>query len=208
MLRSIGVLAGIFLVLLSSGCLDDRTEVSSLPSQVIGSVKLYTFTPDEKYFLGSAEPFILPRETSITDTLTNLGQHLADNYFGKEYTSKLTRILFEVRGLTEISTSSRTLRIAVVNMLDPDRDAMGSFFQGSTGAHTTLCMIGATFMQPHLSPPLLDGLVVLYNGEILPQLDHINLEGILVPRTVEHAVQRAILRTTKEACTSNEDETV
>jgi hypothetical protein len=69
-------------------------------------------------------------------------------------------------------------------------------------------MIGATFMQPHLSPPLLDGLVVLYNGEILPQLDHINLEGILVPRTVKHAVEQAILRTTKEARTSNQDETV
>jgi hypothetical protein len=47
-------------------------------------------------------------------------------------------------------------------------------------------------MQPHLNPPLVDGLVFLYNGEMLPELDHINVEGILIPRLVQRVAKRAI----------------
>jgi hypothetical protein len=129
----------------------------------------------------------------------NLGQYLVDNYFCKTYTSKLTRIHFEVLSIDVISTPSRPLRIAVVNMVDTDSEAMSSFFQGSIGGQTTFHMLAATFMQPHLSPPLLDGLVLLYNGEILPELDHINLSGILIPRSIKHVVRRAIHRGEREA---------
>jgi len=82
---------------------------------------------------------------------------------------------------------------------------MRYFFQGSAGGQTTFYMLAATFMQPHLSPPLVDGLVLLYNGKILPELDHISVTGILTPRSVQHATKRAIYSTKRRAVISNQD---
>jgi hypothetical protein len=90
-------------------------------------------------------------------------------------------------------------------MIDKNKDAMRYFFQGSAGGQTTFCMLAATFMQPHLSPPLVDGLVLLYNGKILPELDHISLTGILIPGPVQHVAKRAIHGTKRKAVTSNQD---
>jgi len=157
-----------------------------------GEVELYTFSPDQQYLLSNPQPFRLSPDTSLKDALDSLGQHLAKTYFQKTYTDKVTKIRFEIVGVNKVAISSRSLRIATVNMVDPDRDAMRYFFQGSAGARTTFYMIGATFMQHHLSPPLLDGLVFLYNGEMLPELDHINVEGILTPRLVRRITKRAI----------------
>ena len=199
MLRLVLVLFMTLSVLLNSGCSNNSDTSPSDQSQVVGNVKLYTFSPHHKYFLGNAQPFILPPNTSINETVDNLGRYLADNYFCKTYTSKLTHIHFEVLSIDEIFTPSRPLRISVVNMVDTDSVAMSSFFQGSTGGLTTFYMLAATFMQPHLSPPLLDGLVLLYNGEILPELDHINLSGILIPRAIKHIVRRAIQSGEREA---------
>ena len=130
--------------LLNLGCFNNSDTAPSDRSQVVGKLKLYTFSPDHKYFLGYAQPFILPPNTSISDTVDNLGQYLAENYFFKTYTSKLTRIHFEVLSIDEISTPARPLRIAVVNMVDTDSEAMSFFFQGSTGGQTTFCMLAAT----------------------------------------------------------------
>jgi hypothetical protein len=94
--------------------------------------------------------------------------------------------------IDQIVIPSRTLRIATISMVDPDQDAMRYFFQGSAGAQTTFYMLGATLMQPHLVPPLMDGLVFLYNGEMLPELDHSNVEGILISRLVQGVAKRAI----------------
>jgi len=177
---------------LTFGCFDSSEKVTQEPSQILGEVELYTFSPDQQSLLNNAQPFLLSPHTSLKDALNSLGQRLAETYFQKTYTGKATKIRFEVVGVNEIVISSRPLRIATVNMVDPDRDAMRYFFQGSAGARTTFYMIGATFMQPHLNPPLLDGLVFLYNGEMLPELDHINVEGILIPRLVQRVAKRAI----------------
>ena len=177
---------------LTFGCFDSSEKVAQEPSQILGEVELYTFSPDQQYLLSNAQPFLLSPHTSLKDALNSLGQHLAETYFQKTYTGKATKIHFEVVGVNEIVISSRPLRIATVNMVDPDRDAMRYFFQGSAGARTTFYMIGATFMQPHLNPPLVDGLVFLYNGEMLPELDHINVKGILIPRLVQRVTKRAI----------------
>jgi len=177
---------------LTFGCFDSSEKVVQKPSQILGEVELYTFSPDQQSLLNNAQPFLLSPHTSLKDALNSLGQRLAETYFQKTYTGKATKIRFEVVGVNEIVISSRPLRIATVNMVDPDRDAMRYFFQGSAGARTTFYMIGATFMQPHLNPPLLDGLVFLYNGEMLPELDHINVEGILIPRLVQRVAKRAI----------------
>jgi len=177
---------------LTFGCFDSSEKVAQEPSQILGEVELYTFSPDQQYLLSDAQPFLLSPHTSLKDALNSLGQHLATTYFQKTYTGKKTKIRFEVVGVNQIAISSRSLRIATVNMVDPDRDAMRYFFQGSAGARTTFYMIGATFMQPHLNPPLVDGLVFLYNGEMLPELDHINVKGILIPRLVQRVTKRAI----------------
>lgn len=178
--------------LLNSGCFNNSDKAPPDSSEIIGEVELYTFSPDCQYFLSDAQQFILPPGTSVRDALDSLGQNLAKNYFCKTYTDKATDIHFEVLRIDEISVPSRRLRIAVVNMVDTNGDARRYFFQGSAGGQTTFCMLAATFIQPHLSLPLLDGLVLLYNGKILPALDHINLAGILTPRLVEHVAKRAI----------------
>lgn len=177
---------------LNSGCSKDSGKAPSASSQTIGKVELYTFSPDHHYLLRDAQPLVLSSSTSVRDALDRLGRHLAKNYFSKTYTDKATNIHFEVVRIDEISTQSRPLRIAVINMVDTEKDAMGYFFQGSTGGRTTFCMLAATFTQPHLVPPLLDGLVLLYNGEMLSELDHINLAGVLTPRLVQRVAYRAI----------------
>jgi len=177
---------------LTFGCFDSSEKAPRELSQILGEVELYTFSPDQQYLLSNPQPFRLSPHTLLKDALNSLGQHLAETYFKKTYTDKATKIHFEVVRINEIATPSRPLRIATVNMVDPDKDAMRYFFQGSAGARTTFYMIGATFIQPHLNPPLLDGLVLLYKGEMLPELDHINVEGILIPRLVQRVTKRAI----------------
>jgi len=199
MLRVILTSLIISILLLNFNCCNHLGTHPSYPFHNIRDLKLYTFTTHHKHILGFAQPFILAPNTSISDTLDKLGRHLADNYFLKTYTQKLTHIHFKILSVDEIFTPSRKVRIAVVNLVDSDRDAMNSFFQGSIGGMTTFYMLVATFMQPHLNPPLLDGLIILYNGKILSGLDHINLEGILTPRMVQHVVKRAIKRTQSQA---------
>ena len=177
---------------LTFGCFNGSEKTSQESSKILGEVELYTFSPDQEHLLSGAQPFLLSPNTSLKDALNSLGQRLTETYFQKTYTGKATKIHFEVVRVHEIVISSRPLRIATINMVDPGEDAMRYFFQGSAGARTTFYMIGATFMQPHLNPPLLDGLVFLYNGEMLPELDHINVEGILIPRLVQRVTKRAI----------------
>jgi hypothetical protein len=192
MVRLILTLFIILSTLLNLGCFNNSDTAPPASSQIIGEIELYTFTPDDQNLLSEANPFILPPNTLIKDALDSLGRHLAKDYFSKTYKDKVTDIHFEVVRIDEVATPSRPLRIAVINMVDINRDARRYFFQGSAGGQTTFYMIAATFMQPHLSPPLVDGLVLLYNGKILPELDHINIKGILTPRLVQHIAKRAI----------------
>ena len=90
-------------------------------------------------------------------------------------------------------------------MVDVNNDALDCFFQGSTGGQTTFYMLTATFMQPHLAQPLLDGLVILYNGKQMAELDHINLSGILTPRLVKYVAKKAIHSTEREAVNFNHE---
>ena len=205
MVRLILTLFVILTTLMNLGCFNDSGKAPIGSSQIIGEVELYTFSPDHQYFLTDAQPFTLPSSTLLRDALDRLGRDLAKSYFSKTYTDKATDIHFEVLRIDEIATPSRPLRIAVVNMVDKNKDAMRYFFQGSAGGQTTFCMLAATFMQPHLSPPLVDGLVLLYNGKILPELDHISLTGILIPRAVQHVAKRAIHGPKRKAVISNQD---
>jgi hypothetical protein len=155
--------------------------------------------------LSNAQPFILPPDTTLLDALDSLGQHLSKTYFSKTHAGDVTDIHFEVLKIKRISTPSKPLLTAIVNMVDVNEDALGYFFQGSTGGQTTFCMLTATFMQPHLEFPLLDGLIILYNGELLEELDHINLSGILIPRLAEYVAKRAIHNTERKTVESDHD---
>jgi hypothetical protein len=192
MVRQVIFLTVALALSLSAGCHDNTDKAPKASLQAIGEVELYTFSASSHDFLGDAQPLILPPSTSLRDTLVILGQKLAATYFAETYNGAATDIRFEVRGIAEIAAPSRALRIAVVNMVDEKEDAVRYFFQGSGGAQTSFYMITATFLQPQVSPPLLDGLVLLYNGNILPELDHINLTGILTPRLAQRAAERAI----------------
>ena len=55
-------------------------------------------------------------------------------------------------------------------------------------------MLAATFLQPHLDPPLVDGLILLYNGEEFPTIDHVNLRGIVTPQAIRPVVTKALYR--------------
>ena len=194
-MRRFVVFASLILsIALNSGCFKDSEKLSPAGSQAIGSRELYTFSADQRSGLGNARPLKLPPSTPLKDALNQLGGHLAGTYFSKTYVNKGTDIRFEIKSIDQIPTSSSLLRIAVINMVDKDRDAMRYFFQGSAGAQTTFFILSATFMQPHLSPPLLDGLILLYNGMMLSELDHINLRGILTPRLVQRHAYQAIRR--------------
>ena len=166
---------------------------------------LYTFSSDDQYFLSKAQPFLLPPDTSLRDALNSLGRHLSKTYFLKTYADELADIHFEVLGIEKIFTPSRPLTTAIVNMVDVNKEALRYFFQGSTGGQTTFCMLTATFMQPHLDPPLLDGLIILYNGKLMQKLDHIDLSGLLVPRLVEFVVKRAIQHTERKTVNATHD---
>jgi hypothetical protein len=48
-------------------------------------------------------------------------------------------------------------------MVDAARITVSTFFQGSTGGTATENVLLANFLQPRLAPPLLDGVVFLYN---------------------------------------------
>jgi hypothetical protein len=179
-------------LLMTLGLFNSCEKSTQEPSQGIGELELYTFSPDRRHFLGNARPFRMAPSTSLEDALEGFGEHLAETYFQRTYTEEVTNIHFDVMGIDEIGDPSRPLRVATVNMVDPDGYAMKYFFQGSAGGQTTFYILAATFMQPHLDPPLIDGLVLLYNGTLLPELDHINLRGILTPRLAQHVTKRAI----------------
>jgi hypothetical protein len=192
-MRSIFLLLIAMALVMCSAFFSGCEKTTSEPPQGIGEQELYAFSPDRQHFLSNAQPFPLPPGISRKDALDRLGSHLAETYFRSTYTEEITEICFDVTVIDAIGNPSRPLQIATVNMLDPGGYAMKYFFQGSGGAQTTFYILAATFMQPHLDPPLIDGLVLLYNGLMLPELDHINLRGILTPRLVRRVAMRAIV---------------
>ena len=198
-MRYLSIAVFVAFIFLISCRMNNQDKSHQNVPRVFENLNLYTFSSDDLNCLGKAQPFVLPPNASLRDALNSLGRHLAEKYFSTTYANEPTNIHFEVVGIDRISTPSRTLVTATVNMIDVNDAALGFFFQGSTGGQTTFCMLAATFMQPHLDPPLLDGLILLHNGKLLPQLDHINLSGLLIPRLVRHAVKRAIYSTEMKA---------
>ncbi|OOB80551.1 MAG: hypothetical protein BEN19_04345 [Epulopiscium sp. Nuni2H_MBin003] len=54
-----------------------------------------------------------------------------------------------------------------------------NFFQGSTGGLITTASLEETFLQRDYTQDWVDGVQFLYNGQSIPELDHINLSEII-----------------------------
>ena len=165
----------------------------------IGSIVCYVFEPDAQEYLAAPQRFPLSEEMSSAAALTALGTHLSQNYFNSDPGGETPPIRFEVLGVHRLPVSHRPYRLAVINMIDPQLEALQGFFQGSAGGQTTFYMLTATFLQPHLDPPLADGLILLYNGEEFPVFDHINLRGILTPEVIRPVVNNVLYRNRRQA---------
>ncbi len=182
----------IFLLILQlNNALKANDKISSSKS---GYINLYTFSMNSQLQFDKPKPFVLLNITKISDVLDTLGKHLSQTYFHEINMLKTikTNIQFEVLKVEEIQTLIRPFRIATINLIDPQKLCMGYFFQGSSGGYNTINMLVANFTQPHLSAPLLDGLIILYNGKVLPFMDHINLKKIFIPGDVKQNVLKAI----------------
>lgn len=149
--------------------------------------------PQERSILDSVIPLVIETRVTVKQALDTLGASLSRTYF-RTYGYQETRIAFAVHSVITIPVSPRPMKIAVIDILDPDTVAFHTFFQGSTGAQTTYVILVATFCQPNFTPPLLDGVIFIYNGEQIPELDHIDLSGIQVPDAVERSVHLLLLQ--------------
>jgi hypothetical protein len=172
-------------------CHEDKTPVEAeneFRNSQLGDVDLYTFSSDSIFPIGNPSLLKLPSNSKIIDVLDTLSAYLAQNYFYKTYTGIVTNIKFEVKKVDEIYTPIRPFRIATIDFIDPEELATGYFFQGSHGGYVTYAMLAANFTQPQLVIPILDGLVVLYNGRVLEEMDHIRLDRIIVPGDIRQVV--------------------
>ena len=126
--------------------------------------------------------------------LDSIAFHLSNTYFIPRYYDyeDTQKIKIEIKKVTEIDLSDSHFLIATVNINDPDKICMATYFQGSSGGRITFLMLVANLMQPQLMNPLLEGIVFTYNGEELGIMDHINLEGIISEREIESMVRKSI----------------
>jgi hypothetical protein len=154
----------------------------------------YRFIPGSDGRIEKAEKVEIPSGMDPRGVLKILGEDLARTYFSEDPSGEKTGIGFETLTISAIESPDRTYRLAVINMKDPNQAALHYFFQGSYGARETFYMITATLLQPQNQPPLLDGLILQYNGGTFPELDHINFSGIMVPGAVSPMVKSAVYR--------------
>ena len=189
MARRFGSWIGLGLILL--GC---AQPVDPPPDHRIGPIASLVYQPDPQEYLTAPQPFPLAPELSPAEALTVLSQHLSRGYFNSASETGAAPIRFEVLAVHHLPVPHRTYRLAVINMIDPQLEALQGYFQGSAGGQTTFYMLAATFLQPHIDPPLADGLILLYNGEAFPAIDHVNFQGIVTTEMVKGLVTKVLSR--------------
>ncbi len=189
----------VFLMLVLGVCLvgcpsTKKDDAAPTPDETaVVPAELLTFRPDADHFLTTGHRFPAEPGASLQTTLQGLADQLARSYFNDGH-EPVPGIDIEVLGVHTIQLPQRSLRVVAVDLRDLRQAAGRIFFQGSSGGQTTYYLLAATLMQPQLSPPLADGLVVLYNGQNFPELDHIRFRGIVSAESVRPVVLRAIQR--------------
>ncbi len=182
------------LALVVCACPASPPPAPSATDDPLGPVELLTFMPDDNHYLMAGHR--LPVEPTLRpgDAIQQLADQLNRTYFNAGREPPAAGIRIEVLEIDTIDLPHRPLRVVSVNLHDPQQTAWRSFFQGSAGGQTTYYLLAATLMQPHLDPPLADGLVVLYNGEVFPELDHIRFRGIVSAESIRPVVLQALQR--------------
>jgi hypothetical protein len=193
----LGGLIWVGLVLL--GCTEPPATQGPASTDRIGTIAAFVFEPDPQEYITTPQSFPLAPEMSSAEALTALGTHLSRNYFNSDPAKGSSLIRFEVLGVHRLPVPHRPYRLAVINMIDPQLEALQMFFQGSAGGQTTYYMLTATFLQPHLDPPLADGLILLYNSEEFPAFDHISFRGIVTPEAIRPVVTNVLYRHRQQA---------
>lgn len=142
---------------------------------------------------GKAVPLSLDASMPLETLLNAIGARLSRTYFA-QYGDRPADIRFSVHALEHIGTPGRWLELAVIDIVDTAAVAMRTFFQGSAGGQATESVLLANFLQPQLDPPLLDGVVFLYNGEPMQEMAHLDLQGILTPNDIDPRVESLMRR--------------
>ncbi len=136
----------------------------------LGTRTLYAYRPDStaSHLIAEPLPEGLPPSLTIEAALDSLGRRLADGYFD----GASSGVAFETVEVMMLPTPPEAMRLAIVNIVDPDSVVARRFSLGTSGGLLAKLMIKATLMQPPLrvgeQPPLLNGLVLLYNGRRFP----------------------------------------
>lgn len=154
----------------------------------------YFYTSESNAEKLIATKVIFDSEVTQEEILDSVASYLSYTYFilkHKFYEGK-QKISITIKDITIIDLPDRKYSIAIVNIDDPDKICMGTYFQGSAGGRITFLMLVSNFMQSQLKYPLLDGLVILYNNTELKAMDHINLEGLISEREINDMVRKAI----------------
>ena len=151
-----------------------------------GAYRYYYYNTANNREVLKSFPMGLPHDTDTKIVVDSLLKYLSDNYFKTVYYATdtiTTHIKLTLLRIDSIKTKSRIIKLAVVDIVDTSRICMRNYFQGSTGGHMTQIMLGANILQPqfYYTSHFLDGVILLYNGTSLDDLDHIDLSGILVP---------------------------
>ena len=167
------------------------------PAALLGDRKPTLFALSAEDALTAVKSPALEPQTSIHETLQRICQHLTETHFAATSNGQPTGIELRVVRIETLAATERPLSIGVVELHDPRQMAADAFFQGSLGATHTFQLLVASLTQPQLSPPLLDGLVLLRNGQSIAEMDHINLSGILVPRLARTAAVLAVQAATE-----------
>jgi hypothetical protein len=129
-----------------------------------------------------ASPLGIRDGADVEIVLDSLLGYLSNNYFRSVAGIDPDKIIsLKLEKIDSIKTSERIYKIAIVNIIDTNKVCMGYYFQGSIGAHCTCIALGSNLLQPQSNPAFLDGIIILYNGSPLVGLDHINIDGILIP---------------------------
>ncbi len=187
--------AGFFALLVAGamvvGCPGADVTPPGPDRPVLGEVALLTFLPDDNRYLLPGHRYPLAPQTPLEEAFQRLADQLTRTYFN-DGLETAAAIRIEVLGHYHIDLPHRAMRVVAVNLHDPKQTAWHTHFQGSAGGQTTYYLLAATLMQPQLTPPLADGLVVLYNGDAFPDLDHIRFRGIVSAEAVRPVVLRAI----------------
>jgi hypothetical protein len=178
--------------LMMGSCSEPTHAPQPVVDERIGAVEAYIFEPDAQYYLATPRPFDLDPQMTVAEALTALAGHLSRTYFNPVPDGD-PGIEFEIVKVQRLELRHRWYRLAVVNMVDPRLEALQVYFQGSAGGQTTFYMLTATLLQPQMTPPLLDGLILLYNGDEFPQIDHVNFRGIVTPEMARSVVTKALL---------------